>query len=491
MAKPIELQAGFTRMVQDLPRYSLPKDACWNMVDWLPEHQASARKRGGWDWAVSALSGTRVSGLGVADFHNGEVLCAVTQSRKFYSIAVTATASSAVATSASGTPPWQVAPWATHKDTLIMTGTDTTGAFTGAYAFDGATVSAISDTFGTINPTCVTVYKDRTVLNGGTGSTNVYFSAANDPMTYDTTTSWITTSAEVIGLASLPNSLIIFHREWTGRIRGSTPPPGTDMTLEDPIFNLGCIDARSIAVHGGYAIFANMGGVYRTNGSILPEDLTKTAGLKVYWNTVTTGFKKFNWVLSGGVYKDKYYVAITDTNGVFVDAFVFDLVTRTGYRLSNLYASAFATSTAQHEELFFGATLASRVARLSTIWTPVASFKNDGDGTAVAPQLETPFYLDPRSGKKTWRSLYVEYDMRDAASDNPILTVSTCRTPDGSYTALSPTLPETTDHDYVRRNLRFPADGIGLKIQQTNASSETKLVALLADVHTREGSRLN
>jgi hypothetical protein len=91
---------------------------------------------------------------------------------------------------------------------------------------------------------------------------------------------------------------------------------------------------------------------------------------------------------------------------------------------------------------------------LSSCWSPVAAVKQDGDGTNPTPVLELHAQRGfdhvrrrwiQSWGTQKWRLLYLDYDLRDAAPDNPTITVSYSVTPTGSYTALSPVLAETTD----------------------------------------------
>ena len=128
----------------------------------------------------------------------------------------------------------------------------------------------------------------------------------------------------------------------------------------------------------------------------------------------------------------------------FKDCFSFDIDARNVTRHSNIKALAFGRAVTVGEELYFGLKPAGRLGKYSTIYSPASGVKNDADGTAVTPILETVLFRD-RPGKKTWRSLYVTYDMRDAASDNPILTVSYIKNPEDAYTALSTTLAESAE----------------------------------------------
>jgi hypothetical protein len=119
-----------------------------------------------------------------------------------------------------------------------------------------------------------------------------YSSAVNDPTTYVTSgvnAGNLDVSFPIRGMAALPNVMLWFGDKSTARIRGTTPPPNTDMQVDDPVFNYGVSDARSIAVNGSVACFANDIGVFLTNGTSFPEDLTKSCGISNYWRTLCTG----------------------------------------------------------------------------------------------------------------------------------------------------------------------------------------------------------
>lgn len=488
MGKPIVLQERFSRMVRDAARYALPAGACWNLVDYLPDLQANARKRGGWSYASNdisavALSAAYVTAVAYAPFSGGAKLCAMTDNNKFVTIATNGTVTQV---STSGIQSLQNPVF--HSDKLIITGSD--GATAPKY-YDGTTFGALAGT--PPNGKYATVWKDRTVLaSTSTNLTKTYFSAAADPTSWDTTNRWISTLRPPTGLAPLPGALMIFQDAVTARVRGSIPPSSNgllgDFIMDDPVFNTGCTDARSIASDGAIACFANPTGVYLTNGTNIPVDVTKQAGLKKYWQDQLSGYSSSSWTLAGGIFRKTYFISVMN-GSTFVDAFWFDLEDYSGGRLSNLKAVTMAAAVQVLEELYIASRAAPRVNSISSIYSPAAGVKNDADGTAVAPVLETPFFLDTKSGRKTWRSLIVEYDMRDAATDNPILTVSYIKNPDDSYTALSTTLAETTTDTRDQLYLRFPAQGLGLKFAQTNASSDTRIVAISADVHSREPSR--
>ena len=159
--------------------------------------------------------------------------------------------------------------------------------------------------------------------------------------------------------------------------------------------------------------------------------------------------------------------------------------------LSNISARSMwrATGAGGSELLFFGPRGAAYVGELSTMFSPNATYKNDGDGTAVTPMLETPFYEFGR-GKDRVRRCYVTYDLRDAATDDPELNVSYITTPEAtSYTATTPAMLETSARNRTRRDVRTADGGVAFKIEQTYASSDTRLWNLEAEGHNLEETR--
>ena len=103
-----------------------------------------------------------------------------------------------------------------------------------------------------------------------------------------------------------------------------------------------------------------------------------------------------------------------------------------------------------------------------------------------------------QQGLTHWKRVYPEYDLRDAASDNPTLTMSYVTSPAAtSYTALAPTLAETTDLKRVGRSFG-PSGARGgkivpmmvFKIAQTNPSSDTRIHSLQGEYEAVEESRL-
>lgn len=486
MAKPVMLQSRFERMVRDVPRNQMPEGSCWSLIDYIPHTlEAPLRKRGGWEYTSVDLSttfagATRAESVGFAKFPTARRIVAADEDQNLYAIRP----SDGAVIHSSATTGADFRHSTFHRETIVLCSTDGTSS---PQKYDGLAFGAL----GGSPPAGIypTAYKDRTVMaNSDAEPQRVWFSDAGTPESWDTTNVFVDVGQPVTGLAPLRNSLLVFATNQFAKITGSTPPPGSDFTIDDPLFRIGCTDARSIASFRGRVIFANPGGIHMTDG-VGVKDLTEATGMVSYWQEILSNYDIDTWRLAGGTHRGYYIIAVV--NGTtFVDAALIDIDNESWARLGNLNVGMFAKSTDQAEELYFASLDAPRIGSLSSIFMPEAANKNDADGTAVEPEIETPYYFD-RPGKKTWKHVYVSYDIRDAATDNPTLTVSYIDSPEEtSYTALTPTLSETTGFTRKRIPIRKSAHGLAFKIAQINASSDTRGYTLEADVHSRELSRV-
>jgi hypothetical protein len=483
MAKLSVLQRRFSRgMRRDTPRDSLPDDVAYNLIDYLPDLQAPLRKRGGDTYysnditAVTATASYVIGGL-VAPYAAATKVLAFDEDGRLYTIAANGTVTDIGAAVVVAQNP------VFHRDKAIITAA---GGATAPKYYDGSTLGALAGS--PPNAVYATVHKDRTVLaRTSADPTRLWFSDAGDPTGWDTTTTYWDTTHPVTGLASIRNAILVFSEEGTERLVGSTPPPDTDFSLGS-LFDEGCTDARSIAYWGEKVLWANPSGIFITDGSAM-DDVTKAAGMLRYWNdTVMAGYSTSTHTIVGGCLSSYYFVAVMN-GSTFVDAALIDIEGRRWLRLSNWKARAMWPQTSP-DELYVGRRDAARVSKTSPIFSPQSSNKNDADGTAVTPIYETGFYQGNRMEVVNTRRLFVLYDIRDAATDNPTLIVSYLTSPESSsYTALSPTLTETTEITKTALDVNDDGYGFAFKIAQTNASSDTRLYALAADLHPREGSR--
>lgn len=462
-------------MFQDTSRGTLPKDSVWNMVDWLPDYGAMLRKRGGWSYGCNALAaGTYVAALGYAPFVAGSQLVVINDAGTAYKVNGDLTTTSLGASYATLQNP------IFHRNTLIILASDGTSA---AKSYDGTTLGALSGS----PPTGKYggVYKDRTMIANTTAQPQrVYFSDPGNPASWNTTLGFMNVSSPVVGLSSLKSAVLVFQQGRTERLRGTIPPPGSDMVVEG-LFDFGCLDARSIVNWGDYAVWASSEGVFMTDGTI-PVDLTYAGGMSQYWTSLMSAYTT-SYTLAAGIIRDTYFLSVMN-GSTFVDCLACTLTNRTWYRLANVKATMMARVTGTSEELYFGLRGAARVGKMGSIFLPTSSVKNDADGTAVTPVIETGF--TPFGPRTSVKNLLTTYDCRDSASDDPTLTVSFCTSAESSsYTNSSVTLGETTAMTRKRSPISRRAVGVGFKITQTNASSDTRIYALDLDGHMLEESR--
>lgn len=492
MASPVLLPDAFDGMAQDFPRDNMPKGKAWNLVDFISQQLgAGLTERGGWKYASASLtavdsSATYIVAAEYAPFTAGGQLLVIDDNAKL----VKEVGGTNTAISGTANKPIQNPFFHASSGLVVIPSPD---GSTASQKYDGTTLAALGATapagrYGT-------VFVNYTWL-GGTAAQpqRGYASAVGDPMTYTQTgvdASYIDFSFPIKGFAALPNVLLVYGDDLAARVRGTTPPPNSDMQVDDPVFNIGCVDARSIATNGSYAVWANAQGVWMTNGTAFPENLAKTCGIFRYWINMMSVYTS-SWTIAGDWFGD-YYVCSVMNGSTFIDAFVFDTKMRQVIRVSNLQSMAFAKAGAAGQELYAGSRATPRIMQLSTMWTPSATYKNDGDGTAVTGTWETPFYDTQRLGTQRWTDCYLDYDLRDAGTDAPTFTVSYCTSPESgaAYTALSPTYAATTMREARRRQIHRKSRGMGFKVTRTNAAAVARVYGIGSRVMSREGSRVD
>ncbi|MCR4340514.1 MAG: hypothetical protein NUW01_11605, partial [Gemmatimonadaceae bacterium] len=374
-----------------------------------------------------------------------------------------------------------------HRDIVVAFAA---GGATAPKKYTGSAISALGGS--PPNAVYATVFTDRVVAARTAANPNRgFFSAAGNPESYDTTNSYIDFTHPVTGLASLRTAIMFFHDGYVSRIRGYTPPTvaggSGDFAVDDPLWNVGCSDARSIAYWNDQIIFANGGGIHITDGAG-QDDLTRRCGMKRFWqDTIMSGYSASSWTIAAGVLRDHYIVSVMN-GATFKGAAAIDLRGQAWWPMLNFdFISAWQQQGAV-DELYMGRRGAARVASLASIFNPVAGVKNDGDGDAVAGTVETPYYRG-KPGEKGWRRLFVTHYLADYATDNPTVALSYVKTPEAtSYTAITGSLAENTAEDRKSKSLGFASDGVAFKLARENAG-DWRLSSIEADVHPREQSR--
>ena len=483
--------------------------ACWVLKDFILRYGAAARGRGGWahfssDIAAQTASASYIKGGVYAAFSNtagtdADKNLAVDEDGLLFSVA-------------SNTATLIGAARVLRQNPVFMGGAAATAAtsvsavFTGLAIFPDGTGLAVpkkynGTTLSDLNglppkARFATVYKNYLALGNGTShaisagsaitGVNVYypyrlwFSPIGDPdvaipatsaeTAWNTLDAWIDFSLPIIGLGATKNALIVFHDGQVSRVRGHTAPPEEDMEVDDPFLRVGLLDPFSITEYKDNVYWCAPEGVFRTDGVVL-DDLTKKGGMIRPWLDMTAGQSVSSYSFATGVIRD--FLIISVMNGTtFVDAYMLDLPSSVWTRRTNLDATSLWTGQINvADELFFGRRGAARVGRLDSIFSVGQSaFKNDGDGDAVVPTLETMYYELGEPGLKRVKRLFVGYELVDYASDNPTVAVSYIENPEEtSYTALA-SLGETAGgYKRVTVDVNDRLHGLALKFAQANA----------------------
>lgn len=471
-----QVEADFSKgMIRDAPRSSIPVGGVYDSADFLLHQPGVAIKRGGTTYAGPAsAAGTYMKAVAYAEFPAGPQLIGIDSANNINKI-TTGTTTDLVGTDPAGVVDRPKLRVGGGKNLLIIPQADGTSA---PIKYNGSAAPSLVG--GSPAPgKFLAIYKTRLVLGNRSGNENrLHFSPTPDvESTWDTANSWIDCDYPITGIAALQNALLIFSLGHTERIIGSTPPPGSDMD-RSLIGDIGCSDARSIVVQESNVLFANARGVYLTNGAGFAS-LTTEGSIESYWQSLLVGYDPATWSIAAGVLRGFYVVSILDNNGALKATLMCNVPRRAWWRVTNLRAMMFAAAIGASEELYFADRATPRVTSISSMFSPAAGNKNDADGTAVAPLLETRM-LGHGPGLKHYGFGRLSYDMRDAATDNPLLAVSVAPGIEAStFTAVQESpLPENTDETRDRFTIARDSQGVALRFQQTNPSSKTEIYAV-------------
>lgn len=469
-------EGDFSRgMVRDMPRIDIPPGGVYDAADYLLHQPGLAKKRGGTAYAGPAMTAaTYAQSVLYANIPGNATVLATGDNGHIYTVAGGTTTDLGGSTIATIEKP--LLRVGGGKNLVIFTASNGTGS---PVKWDG---SAAPAGLGGTPPAgaYATIHKTRLVLGNQTASPQrIYFSPTPDiESTWDTANSWIDCDGPVTGLASLFNSLIVFTADHTERIVGTTPPPNSDMDRA-PVGSIGCTDARSIVTQEGNVLFANPRGVYLTNGAGFAS-LTTEGLIESYWQSLFSGYSS-SWTIAAGLLRGYYFVTILNASGTLVATLMCNVKRRAWWRLTNINASMYSSAINAQEELYYADRSTNRVVALSGIFNPSASNKNDANGTAVTPTIEFRA-IGEGTGIKAYGFGRLNYDMRDAASDNPTMavTVKTGVEASASSTPAESPLAETTNSDNTRKRFTIAKEGqaVTIALAQTNASSKTEIYAL-------------
>jgi hypothetical protein len=514
--KPLGLQNEFNAgQKRDFSRNRMPPNSAWTLKDVILDYGAPARERGGWAHASASVSAA--SGGSGATYMRGGIYVifspsggsdpanlAQDEDGLLYEIAANGTVTLIGTSVTLLQNPVFHGGVAASAASAVYTGLviipDGTGAAV-PKVYDGTTLDNLHGT--PPKARFAAVYKDYTVLaNGTVGSTyfpnRIWFSPPGDPdcfgtsgvTVWDTTDSWIDFSTPVRALAATKNVLFVFGDGQLSRVRGSVPPPDADMVPDDPWMQIGLLDPMSITSFEDVVYWCAPEGVFKSDG-VYVDNIAAKGGMLRHWLDLAASATSA-YSFAAGIIRNKLVISVMN-GGTFVDAFMVDLKSFAWTQLTNLDANAFWNGTTGglvSDDTFFSRREQAYVGRLDSMFAEVddATFKSDGDGTAVAAVIETPFYELGRPGIKNVKGILVGYHLADHASDNPTFEVSYVSTPDDtSYTSLG-TLSETTEYDRRRLQLGGRFWGLGLKLTRANAG-DFHLFDIAAEVSFQEESK--
>lgn len=487
MAKPQTLQSDFSAGVKkDYPRNAMPPGSFYGGANLIPNLVGRLRERGGYSNGSSDIHATKATASYVnagiyAPYTAGACNVVIDEDGEVYKV----TTGGAVTDVAAGVTTNQNPVF--HRDKVIICGSD--GATSPKKVTNLAGTLTVANLGGSPpQGKYAAVWGDYTLIgNTAAQPQRLYFSDPGDPETWDTTNVFWDFTQPLNGIAALRSAILGFHDGTISRLRGTTPPPGSDFFSDDPIFQVGCSDARSIALRGDRVAFANGEGIFYTDGSAEPVNITEICGMLTYWQETLASYDKSSWTIAGGFLRNRYFVTVMNGSTFKLAAFI-DFDRRAWWPLTNVDSISYWAAQGSVDELYFGRRGAAYVGKLASIFMPASGVKNDGDGTAVAATFESPYY-EGAFGKKRWKALYVDHELTDYASDNPTAALSYIKTPEAtSYTPLSTGLSESTTKTTTKSPLNFGSDGLAVKIARSGAG-DFKLYGIEAEVYGEEPSK--
>lgn len=500
-------------MQQDRARDQMQRGVCWKMTDYIPQDQAPLRKRGGWVFGSADLGGlsaaSYMTGVGWAPFPGAGHLVSVSDTGKVYRegpVGAIDQFSGILVDATLGRVPTSRLVW--HRDRVIICPGLNQAAMDPAKYYDAGSGSYVTAPVGGTPPRArwAMSYGDYLALGNGYDPASSYalkadrlwFSNVGTPDSWNTGANggYMDFGREIVFGAWNRSIFLVWSYDLTWIVSGTSPPPGGDF-VRQPLFNVGCFDARSVAYYREYFIWANPSGIYRTDGTTL-TDITKEAGIKQLWRSLTAGFNvSTGWTCAAGMLYGQYYCTVLDPSGVSQGTIVIDQDSYVATMHTNIRAMMYAdrvsaqgtASESGVDELFVAWRGGPRVLRLASFWTPTSANRYDADGTPVLPVIETPYFKQGRTEDKRIRFCYLGYDLRDGG-DTPRLAVGFALSPElQAYTEGSYQFPPTTEFDRKRVDIRRRSEGFSLRIRQTAASADTRLAEIEAEGHPLEGSR--
>jgi len=468
-----EILADFSKgMVRDTARIAIPNGSVYDAADYLLDQPGLARKRGGTSYYGAALSGAS-SVFSIVEMP-GPQLLAVGSAGHLWSITGGgATTTDKGALGSASYLKQALSPGGIY--TILPQGA------TNAQKYDGTAISTLAAGMALSH---TAAYKARLVAAASSPLNRLYFSPVPDVnATWDTANSWIDCDNQISGLAALNNALLVFSAGATERIIGSTPPPNSDMDRA-PVSNVGCTDCRSIVTESPYVYFANPEGVFLTNGST-PVNLTREGGIGTYWRSLFSGYVSAapvptgsSWTIAAAFWRGFLFVSVLDGSRGLKACLMCNVAQRAWWRLTNMTAGCWVTSL-DGNELYYGDALTNRVLATSGIFSPSAGNRMDANGLAITPSIEfRP--VGQGTGTKSYAWGHLDFDMRDAYADNPLMDVIVKTGIEADTNLVPPESPlgESSTLGRPRFTINQSAQAMTVALQQSGPSAKTELYSL-------------
>ena len=519
MAEVIPLGTNFDLGFQsDTSRDELNPRAAFRMFDYLPQMEAPVRGRGGWRYGSPDLStlGTCVSvrSMGWLPFPGDGHLLVVGDSGKVFQLKTFTGSGGALVTDTGDATIVPTQPVFWHKGGtvdygIILGGLTQTAKNPKKYTATGGvySVAALGGTppqarmgFSWGSYLVLGNYYDPSD-SGKLKNNRWAFCYPGQPENWTLTganQSTMDFPEEIVAGLPLQNAILAFGYTDVHAITGDTPPPGSNLTRRTLFAGSGTFDGRSVVGWRSYAIWANTSGVWMSDGATL-SDLATAGGISTYYRQKVSGLSFVTGAAAvAGVYRDHYVLSLHNQSGALITTLVCDIQRKVWTEWTNINALCFARRAAgpgvsgqsmSDEELFFGHANLPRVGRISSLWTPSATYASDADGTPVQPVLETPYYRVGGLSKKRLRFIYMGYDLRDAGGA-PRLALSYVLSPEpeAAYAPMY-NLPTTTRFRRKRLRLARGDLGVGLRIAQAGPSASTRLYSIETEAHPWETTR--
>lgn len=404
---------------QDKPRDQIPANAAWLLTDVVPDATLTTgagsplRSRNGWVRTCTAMSSTASATAAAVGFGNfsgtnsGRIL-GIDEDGRLYKWtpgnAVAAPDSDGASTLVGTAVVPQQAP-INYRASVYILARGSTG-----YTYDGTTLGAMSGSPPQAAFGCV--FKDHLVVaDDGTTDNRIWFASAGDPTDWNTAADgqWLDASSSVYGIATFQNMILVFQDGLTERLRGDVIPGvlNSDMVRE-PLFPQGTTSAKSVCVTKDGVIFANSDGIFMTDG-LQVYDLTSLAGMGEYWKEIFRPASS-NVSIAASLYKD-WYVWSAATTPYFSGALNVkhnQFVLFTNLKASMMLTTPTTAFTNSPPRLLMAEAANPNVTDIGVMLDAVSAYTDaDGDGTVIAPQVETRYYQGNELNPTRWRTLYL------------------------------------------------------------------------------------